>query len=61
MAELREESIDFTEIKNKLLQCTWADRLRSLGQNDDLAFCTQLNTHDIIPFYDKETKKIICR
>ena len=60
-AKLEWQPVDFEAIKIKMLQCIGADRLRSLWQDDDLAFCTQLNTYDILPVYDKKSKKIFCK
>jgi len=36
-------------LKEKLLATEGADRLRRLGQTDDLEFCTRLDTFDIVP------------
>ena len=60
-AKLEWQPIDFEEIKVKMLKCIGADRLRSLGQDDDLVFCTQLDTYDIVPYYDKKNRKIRTR
>lgn len=40
---------DFADIKSQLLVCQGADRLRSLNQLDDLAFCTTLDSHGLVP------------
>lgn len=40
---------DFAGIKNKLLNCDGANRLRSLDQHADLVFCTTLDSHRLIP------------
>lgn len=40
---------DFADIKSQLLVCQGADRLRSLDQLDDLAFCTTLDSHVLVP------------
>lgn len=40
---------DFAEIKERLLACDGAGRLRGLGQQADLDFCTTLDSHKIIP------------
>lgn len=40
---------DFAAIKERLLNCLGADRLRRLNQEKDLGFCTSLNTHDLAP------------
>lgn len=39
----------FEEIRSELLDCTGAERLRRLGQHDDLDFCLALNSRDIVP------------
>jgi 2-phosphosulfolactate phosphatase len=36
---------DFAPVRRRLLACAGADRLRGLGQDDDLAFCTTLDSH----------------
>lgn len=45
---LKGEKSDFAEVRPKLLNCDGARRLRSLGQDDDLDFCTSPDTHDLI-------------
>jgi 2-phosphosulfolactate phosphatase len=40
---------DFAPIRQRLLACPGADRLRRLNQHDDLAFCTTLDSHDLVP------------
>ncbi len=52
------ENMDFDEIKKEISECSGADRLRSLYQEDDLELCTKLDIYDIVPSYNKETKKI---
>lgn len=40
---------DFSEVRERLLGCDGANRLRRLGQNDDLAACTELDSQGIVP------------
>jgi 2-phosphosulfolactate phosphatase len=40
---------DFIEVRQRLLDCEGAARLRRLGQVDDLAFCTELDTRSLVP------------
>jgi 2-phosphosulfolactate phosphatase len=40
---------DFDRVRRRLLACDGADRLRRLGQHDDLAWCTRLDSHDLVP------------
>lgn len=42
-------SQDFTGVRQRLLDCDGAARLRRLGQADDLAFCTELDTRSLVP------------
>jgi 2-phosphosulfolactate phosphatase len=43
---------DFGPVRERLLSCAGADRLRRLGQDDDLELCTVLNTRDIVPWVE---------
>ena len=45
---------DFAPIRQRLLACPGADRLRRLGQDDDLAFCTTLDSHQVVPLVSFE-------
>jgi 2-phosphosulfolactate phosphatase len=40
---------DYDPVRGRLLACDGADRLRRLGQDDDLAWCTTLDTHRVVP------------
>jgi len=40
---------DFGPLREQLLACPGADRLRRLDQHDDLAWCTRLDTSDLVP------------
>jgi 2-phosphosulfolactate phosphatase len=46
---LRGDPPNFSGIKERLLNCAGADRLRRLGQEEDLAFCTTLDSHQLVP------------
>jgi 2-phosphosulfolactate phosphatase len=45
----RSEIENFASVREKLLRSDGAKRLRSLGLNADLAFCTALDTHSVVP------------
>lgn len=53
------KKLDFEEIKQALLKCDGADRLRRLNQEDDLEFSLKLDIYDIVPKYDFESQRII--
>lgn len=46
---LEGRSQDFIEVRRRILECGGADRLRRLGQTDDLAFCTELDSRNLVP------------
>lgn len=50
---------DFEKIKEKVLKSEGADRLRKLRQDDDLDFCLELDSHDVVPVYDRKKGKIM--
>jgi len=52
-------TVDFKEIKTKILNCDGANRLKRLKQDKDLEFCTELNSQHIIPVFDREKNRII--
>ncbi len=39
----------FAALRDKLLRCPGAERLRRLGQQDDLAWCTRLDVSRLVP------------
>jgi len=39
----------YREVRGRLLECDGADRLRRLGQHDDLDFCSELDTQSLVP------------
>ncbi|MFH1034899.1 MAG: 2-phosphosulfolactate phosphatase [Pseudomonadota bacterium] len=45
---------DFAPIRQRLLDCPGAARLRRLGQQDDLAFCATLDSHHLVPLVSFE-------
>lgn len=49
---------DFEEMKQTLLKCDGADRLRRLNQQGDLDFSLKLDTYNIVPKYDFELQRI---
>jgi len=40
---------DFGPVRARLMGCPGADRLRRLGQGEDLEFCTRLDSHEEVP------------
>lgn len=61
-SQLEGKYIDMDQIRKNILKSDGANRLRRLGQKDDLEFCLKLNTYDIIPKFDRKTGKIMdCR
>ena len=48
-ALIRGERPDFKEARERALASPGAERLRGLGQEDDLEFCLKLDTFDIVP------------
>ncbi len=46
---LEGRSQDFGEVRERLLDCDGARRLRRLGQTDDLAVCTELDSQSLVP------------
>lgn len=40
---------DFLAVRRRILECDGAHRLRRLGQDDDLAFCTELDSRSLVP------------
>ena len=49
---------DFNKMKQKILKCDGADRLRKLKQEDDLDFSLKLDIYDIVPKYNFESRKL---
>jgi 2-phosphosulfolactate phosphatase len=41
--------VDFATVRRQLLASPGADRLRRLGQDDDLEWCTRLDSHQLVP------------
>jgi len=50
---------NFKKIKQEILKCDGADRLRKLNQKEDLEFSLKLDISSIIPRYDRNSKRII--
>jgi phosphosulfolactate phosphohydrolase-like enzyme len=48
-------AVNFEEIKPKILASHGADRLRGIGREEDIAFCTRLDTTDIVPVVDRKS------
>src|SRR5680860_351372 len=44
-AQLEDEHIDMDQIRKSILDSDGANRLRRLGQEEDLEFCLKLNTY----------------
>lgn len=61
-SQLEGIEMDMDKMWNEILKSDGANRLRRLGQEDDLEFCLKLNTYKVIPIYDRKTGKITdCR
>lgn len=56
--QLEGQPSDFEQIKKKILSCKGADRLRSMGREDDLHYALQLNVHNIIPRFNPKNQKL---
>lgn len=54
-------SLDFKQIQKEIREGEIGDQRRSREQDADLEFCTQLNTYNIVPYYDRESKKIFIK
>ncbi len=48
-ARLDGRTPEFEQVRDRLLACSGARRLRRLGQEDDLEFCTTLDSLSIVP------------
>jgi|TARA_B110000305_G_C19442239_1_gene642609 2-phosphosulfolactate phosphatase len=53
-ALLENKEIDIDKMKIRILNSKGADRLKRLNQEDDLEFCLILNSHAIIPRFERE-------
>ncbi|HEA70419.1 hypothetical protein LCGC14_0512470 [marine sediment metagenome] len=51
---LGKELININEIQHKILESPHAKLLKILGFEDDLKFCTQLNTHQTVPIFSNK-------
>lgn len=49
LALLEGETLDFASVRERVLACSGADRLRRLGQIDDLEWCTTLDGCSVVP------------
>jgi len=49
-------NLDF--VREVILKSKGADRLRRLNQEDDLEFCMQLDTYNVLPRFDQKSEKI---
>jgi 2-phosphosulfolactate phosphatase len=57
-SQLEGIEMDMDQMWDKILKSDGANRLRRLGQKDDLEFCLKLNTYKVIPKFDRKTEKI---
>lgn len=51
----------FKTIRGRLLSCPAADHLRRLGAENDISFCTSLDTHQLVPAVDYSEDPPYCR
>jgi 2-phosphosulfolactate phosphatase len=57
-SQLEDEYLDMDQIRENILKSDGANRLRRLGQEDDLEFCLKLDTYEVIPIFDRKTGKV---
>ena len=57
-SQLEDRKMDMDQMRDEILKSDGAKRLRRLGQEDDLDFCLKLNTHKVIPKFDRKTGKV---
>lgn len=57
-SQLEDRKMDLDQMKDEIVKSDGANRLRRLGQEDDLEFCLKLNIYDIIPKFDRKSGKI---
>lgn len=57
-SQLEDRKMDPDQMRGEILKSDGANRLRRLGQEDDLEFCLKLNTYKVIPKFDRKTGKI---
>jgi len=57
-SQLEDEKMDLDQMRDEILKSDGANRLRRLGQKDDLEFCLKLDTYKVIPKFDRKTGKI---
>ena len=57
-SQLEDRKMDMDQMRDEILKSDGAKRLRRLGQEDDLEFCLKLNTHKVIPKFDRKTGKV---
>jgi 2-phosphosulfolactate phosphatase len=57
-SQLEDRKMDMDQMRDEILKSDGANRLRRLGQEDDLEFCLKLNTHKVIPKFDRKTGKV---
>lgn len=56
--ELVGNPMNFEAMQKEIREGEVWEQRRWWGQEADLEFCTQLDTYDIVPYYDRESKKI---
>ncbi len=57
----RKESPEFDDIREDLVTCDGAYRLRSLNQVEDLVYCTSLNHRRVVPRLDRDGRYLCFR
>ncbi len=50
---------DMKKIRSRMLASDGANRLRRLNQEDDLKICLEVDTYNIVPIFNRKSKKII--
>jgi len=56
--QLEEQPSNFGAMKEKIVNSKGADRLRSIGREDDLQYALQLDVHHFVPRYNLDNQRI---
>jgi len=57
--KLEGKKTDFERMKAEILKSRGADRLRSIGCQEDLDFALKLDLYTMVPYYDRQTERIL--
>src|SRR6056297_2211457 len=56
--QLEGKTSNFEAMKKKMLSCKGAERLRSIGREDDLHYALLLDIHPIVPRFNRDNQKL---